>query len=122
MGSPEPQRQDYSVGAEATDREVVQSWDHSGHEVIGWGRQNGGQTLASAKLLPSTLLPRFSIGQMEPETSLQSSLGNLVCRDLSLLISEKAMAPHSSTLAWKIPWMEEPGRLQAMGSLRVGHD
>ena len=36
--------------------------------------------------------------------------------------SEKAMAPHSSTLAWKIPWMEEPGRLQSMGLLRVGHD
>ena len=35
---------------------------------------------------------------------------------------EKAMAPHSSTLAWKIPWMEEPGWLQSMGSLRVGHD
>ena len=32
------------------------------------------------------------------------------------------MAPHSSTLAWKIPWMEEPGRLQSMGLLRVGHD
>ena len=36
--------------------------------------------------------------------------------------SEKAMAPHSSTLAWKIPWTEEPGGLQSMGSLRVGHD
>ena len=35
---------------------------------------------------------------------------------------EKAMAPHSSTLAWKIPWMEEPGGLQSTGSLRVGHD
>ena len=35
---------------------------------------------------------------------------------------EKAMAPHCSTLAWKIPWMEEPGRLQSMGSLRVGHN
>ena len=35
---------------------------------------------------------------------------------------EKAMAPHSSTLAWKIPWTEEPGRLQSMGSLRVRHD
>ena len=35
---------------------------------------------------------------------------------------EKAMAPHSSTLAWKIPWMEEPGWLQSMGSLRVGHE
>ena len=39
-----------------------------------------------------------------------------------LWISEKAMATHSSTLAWKIPWTEEPGRLQSMGSLRVGHD
>ena len=38
------------------------------------------------------------------------------------LTPEKAMAPHSSTLAWKIPWMEEPGRLQSMGSRRVGHD
>ena len=36
--------------------------------------------------------------------------------------ARKAMAPHSSTLAWKIPWTEEPGRLQSMGSLRVGHD
>ena len=36
--------------------------------------------------------------------------------------SEKAVAPHSSTLTWKIPWMEEPGRLRSMGSLRVGHD
>ena len=35
---------------------------------------------------------------------------------------EKAMAPHSSILAWKIPWTQEPGRLQSMGSLRVGHD
>ena len=36
--------------------------------------------------------------------------------------TEKAMAPHSSTLAWKIPWTEETGRLQSMGLLRVRHD
>ena len=35
---------------------------------------------------------------------------------------EKEMATHSSTIAWKIPWTEEPGRLQPMGSQRVGHD
>ena len=35
---------------------------------------------------------------------------------------EKAMSPHSSTPAWKIPWTEDPGGLQSMGSLRVGHD
>ena len=43
------------------------------------------------------------------------------CKMIDLL-SHKAMAPHSSTLAWKIPWMEEPGGLQSMGSLRVRHD
>ena len=39
-----------------------------------------------------------------------------------MISSEKAMVTHSSTLAWKVPWMEEPGRLQSMGSHRVGHD
>ena len=42
----------------------------------------------------------------------------IMCR----LYKEKEMATHSSTLAWKIPWMEEPGRLPSMGSHRVGHD
>ena len=37
-------------------------------------------------------------------------------------MAEKAMAPHSGTLAWKVSWTEEPGGLQSMGSLRVGHD
>ena len=37
-------------------------------------------------------------------------------------VVEKAMAPHSSTLAWKIPWAEEPGGLKSMGSRRVGYD
>ena len=39
-----------------------------------------------------------------------------------LVVTEKATAPHSSTLAWKILWTQEPGGLQSMGSLRVGHD
>ena len=41
--------------------------------------------------------------------------------DLEIVL-EKAMAPHSNTPAWKVPWMEEPGGLQSMGSLRVGYD
>ena len=50
------------------------------------------------------------------------SVGDLV-RSLSQEDSlEKEMATHSSILAWKIPWTEEPGRLQSMGSQRVGHD
>ena len=44
------------------------------------------------------------------------------CLIILCTLLEKAMAPHSSILAWKIPWMEEPGGLQSMGSLRVGHD
>ena len=47
---------------------------------------------------------------------------SLLFNTLSRFIMEKAMAPQSSTLAWRIPWMEEPGGLQSMGSLRVGHD
>ena len=50
-----------------------------------------------------------------------------VCSSISLFKllvpkPEKAMAPHSSTLAWRVPWMEEPHRLQSIGSLRVGPD
>ena len=47
----------------------------------------------------------------------------IVVVDKTLLspLVEKAIAPHSSSFAWKIPWMEEPGGLQSMGSLRVGH-
>ena len=53
-----------------------------------------------------------------------SDLTTVYLSDLSWCQSflEKAMAPHSSTLAWKIPWTQEPGRLQSMGLLRVGHD
>ena len=51
---------------------------------------------------------------------LQQSI--LIFNNISIFWLEKAMAAHSSTLAWKIPWTEEPGRLQSMGSLRVGHD
>ena len=47
---------------------------------------------------------------------------NLEIIILSEVTKRKTMAPHSSTLAWKIPWTEEPGRLQSMGSLRVRHN
>ena len=48
-------------------------------------------------------------------------MSDIVCNRI-VEATEKAMAPHSSTLAWKIPWTEEPGRLQSMGSRGVGHD
>ena len=50
--------------------------------------------------------------------SMDVSLGKL----RKLVMDREAMAPHSSTPAWKIPWTEEPGRLQSMGSLRVRYD
>ena len=52
----------------------------------------------------------------------KSDTNNMKIYSTEGMYSEKVMAPHSSTLAWKIPWTEEPGRLQSMGSLRVGHD
>ena len=77
-------------------------------------------------------------GQLIDCVSVSSSLDSILvhwsvclflCQDHTVLITvalyystEKAMAPHSSTLAWKIPWTEGPGRLQSMGSLRVRHD
>ena len=57
--------------------------------------------------------------QLMPELCLTSPFFKVF---IFLVDSEKAMAPHSSTLAWTIPWTEEPGRLQSMGLLRVRHD
>ena len=51
-------------------------------------------------------------------SSMTNAIGNLI----GIASQVKAVATHSSSLAWKIPWMEEPGRLQSMGSHRVKHD
>ena len=61
---------------------------------------------------------------MKLELIIESEVSQKETHQYSILthILEKAMAPHSSTLAWKIPWMEEPGGLPSMGSHRVGHD
>ena len=63
--------------------------------------------------MSENVLPVFS--------SMSFIVSDLTFRSL-IHFAEKAMAPHSSTLAWKIPWTEEPGRLQSTGSLGVGHD
>ena len=60
-------------------------------------------------------------GDCSHEIKRRLLLGRKVMTNLDSIL-EKAMAPHSSTLAWKIPWTEKPGRLQSMGSLRVGND
>ena len=66
----------------------------------------------------------FFSGYM-PRSEIAGSYGSSTfsfLRKLRAVLPEKAVATHSSPLAWKIPWMEEPGGLQSMGSLRVGPD
>ena len=64
--------------------------------------------------IANTTLKKGKVGRL--------TLSDLIYYEARVVKTEKAMATHSSTLAWKIPWTEEPGRLQSMGSLRVGHD
>ena len=68
----------------------------------------------------SRTLQRGTIRLWICDATIQSNLWN-ICQNQKLN-PEKAMAPHSSTLAWKIPWTEEPGRLQSIRSLRVGNN
>ena len=85
---------------------------------------------------PQTLSPHFP-GPFPIWHLLQSTWASLVAQMVKRLPTmweirvrslgwedplEKEMATHSSTLTWKIPWMEEPGRLQSMGLQRIGHD
>ena len=92
-----------------------------------WARQNSGQPVYFSQTQQEKekvcSCPSAKPGEEHRLLALQG------CRKacpifLSQLRSgqRRAMAPHSSTLAWKIPWTEEPGRLQSIGSLRVGHD
>ena len=55
-------------------------------------------------------------------TQSQTQLKRLSSSSSNIKKMEKVMAPYSSTLAWKIPWTEDPGGLQSMGSHRVGHN
>ena len=63
------------------------------------------------------ILAKFSIFQLQCHKISSKNKG-----DISIYTVEKEMATHSSTLAWRIPWAEEPGGSQSMGLQRVGHD
>ena len=65
--------------------------------------------------------PRFSFRNIEHLQLCPFHMLHLLHGGVNHLVL-MAMAPHSSTLAWEVPWAEEPGRLQSMGSWRVGHD
>ena len=77
-------------------------------------------------LLNKILISKYVLWDIIPQLSIIFSgsydLVEKVFKPEHKDLLEKAMAPHFSTLAWKIPWTEEPGALQSMGSLRVGHD
>jgi len=62
----------------------------------------------------------ISLWDIDGETV--ETVSDLILGGSKITRAEKAMAPLSSTFAWKIPWIEEPERLQSVGSLRVGHD
>ena len=68
--------------------------------------------------------PQMTTTRWREEKGPQVNQGNTLSSDIGTLRGdmEKAMAPYSSTLAWKMPWMEEPGGLQSMGLLGVRHD
>ena len=73
----------------------------------------------------NTSLLSWSFSPFDMLLSLSTSLNLKVSDSLFCLLlypKEKAMAPHSNTLAWKISWTEKPGGLQSMGLLRVRHD
>ena len=78
--------------------------------------QRGLASFASTPQGPGALVPAVAPCAHLPPQGVWANLG------LMHQTVEKAMAPHSSTLAWKIPWMEEPGRLQSMGLHRTRHD
>ena len=68
-------------------------------------------------MVPKIYRAKYQRGQNCPERETKSaSKSPLEISSVPFSFTEKAMAPHSSTLAWKIPWMEEPGRRQSMGS------
>ena len=83
-----------------------------------WDTQVAGLGRMVRKQNPNTFVMSSSLPRRKGNSALWPEDFQVPSR----LGPEKAMAPHSSTLAWKIPWMEESGRLQSMGSLRVGHD
>ena len=89
-------------------------------EMVGWHHQlNGHAAAAAAKSLQSCLTLFDPMNHSMPGLTVHHQLPEFTQTHVHW---EKAMAPHSSTLAWKIPWAEEPGGLQSVGSRRVGHD
>ena len=80
-------------------------------------RNNGNSSAVKNKLNEL-----WFIYTVEHFSAIENKRRDVINRKILRAYWEKAVATHSSTLAWEIPWAEEPGGLQSMGSLRVGHD
>ena len=103
-----------------THRWKVRGWKNISHA-------NGKQKKAGVAILVSDKTDLKIMITRDKEGHYRMIKGSIQEEDITIVniyapTMEKAVAPHSSTLAWKIPWTEEPGRLQSMGSLRVGQD
>ena len=100
-----------------------QGWPPS--QWTGW---NSVQSKGLSRVFSNTTVQKHQFFSAQPSSQSNSHICTWLLEkpepwlDDLMTNAEKAMAPHTSILAWVIPWMEEPGRLQSMGSLRVGHD
>ena len=99
----------------------------TGHETTSWFKI--GKGIQGGCILSPCLFNFYTeyIMWNEAQTGIKiarKNINNLIQANNTTLMAEmeKAMATHSSTLAWKTPWTEEPGGLQSMGSQRIGHD
>ena len=111
----------------------LQSFPASESFPVSWLFESGGQSIgASASVFPMknySELISFRVDwfdllavQRTLKSLLQNHSSKASILQCSALFAEKAMAPPSRTVTWKIPWMEEPGGLPSLGSHRVGHD
>ena len=105
-----------SLSLEVVCYAAIESWEHSHKTTAGSHNQKNAKGNKSVKGSSAQIYTEgwfYTIKHINLRSRNRASLGSE---------TEKAMATHSSTLAWKIPWTEEPGRLQSMGSLRVRQD
>ena len=93
-----------------------------GWRILEWGAILGSKNLPNLGIKP--ISPALAAGFFTTEPPRKPTLVPYCSGFYSFVVylMEKAMAPHSSTLAWKIPWVGKPGRLPSMGSHRIGHD
>ena len=96
----------------------ILAWKISGTEEPG-GLQSMGSQRVGHDWVPPTYLPFLWASPVAQMVKNLSAMWEALGQEDPL---EKEMATHSSVLAWRIPWTEEPGRLQPMGSQSVGHD